>query len=154
MGKNQPSALFIVSGIVCRFLVCLLINQGCWAAQAPESVPSLFAQQQITIGIALPQTVLSGFILGESAADLVTLAVDESSRRHLRVVSLAGEMKAEAILRSELQFVDIAMSTSIHTKYLERSLFKTLRVTWVMTCELIHQASPTDADRIIALISR
>ena len=60
------------------------------SAQSPQSAEYLFDRQEIDIGPALRQTVLTGFLLGGDVADLAVVKIEEDGGRSVRVFAFAG----------------------------------------------------------------
>ncbi len=82
------AALFLASA---TFLAGILSPATAQTAQttvqsAPQTVPAFtFEEQEVVIGPASRQTVLTGFLLGGDVADLVVVKVDEGGERRVRV---------------------------------------------------------------------
>ena len=78
------------------FLVSATFLAGILSPAAAQStiqtVPAFtFDKQEVVIGPAARQTVLTGFLLGGDVADLVVVKVDERGERRMRVYSFEGE---------------------------------------------------------------
>ena len=75
-------------------------------------IPFSFEQYEIAIGTAKhQQTVLTGFLSGDSIAELAVVNIDENGARHLRIYTFSEDTwvsKLETTLRPEVLFVDIA----------------------------------------------
>ena len=70
-----------------------------------------FERHEVVTGSARRQTVVTGFLLGAPVADLAMVTVDAVGNRHLRIYAFEGGTWApqlEAVLRSEVSFVDVA----------------------------------------------
>jgi len=70
-----------------------------------------FKQYEISIGSAKRQTVLTGFILSDSVAELAVINIDENNDRRLRIFSFADstwKMQLAVNLRPKVVFVDVA----------------------------------------------
>ena len=93
--------------------VCL---SGCMmpAAMHSGSEPAAayaFERYEVVIGAAERQTILTGFLVGGSVADLAVVHIDENDDRRLRIFTFTdGKWApvAEATLRPEVSFVDVA----------------------------------------------
>ena len=86
---------------------------------APQTVPAFnFEKQEVDIGPAIRQTVLTGFLLGGDVADLAVVNVDERGGRYLCVYAYEGgsepgasgtwRPRMDAPLRPGVSFVDVA----------------------------------------------
>ncbi|MCY3928252.1 MAG: VCBS repeat-containing protein [Acidobacteria bacterium] len=93
--------------------VCLY---GCVgpAATLPGAQPAeqfAFERYDVVTGAGERQTILTGFLVGGSMADLAVLHVDENNDRRLRILTFTGGdwvPEVETRLRSETSFVDVA----------------------------------------------
>ena len=93
--------------------VCL---SGCMmpAAMHSGSEPAAaygFERYEVAIGAAERQTVLTGFLVGDSVADLAVVHIDENDDRRLRILAFTdGDWtpEVETTLRPEASFVDVA----------------------------------------------
>ncbi|MXW03171.1 MAG: VCBS repeat-containing protein [Holophagales bacterium] len=93
--------------------VCLY---GCVgpAATLPGAQPAerfAFERYDVVTGAREPQTVLTGFLLGSSMADLAVVNSDKNDDRRLRILTFrAGEWvpEVETTLRPGTSFVDVA----------------------------------------------
>ena len=103
-----------------RFFILLLgiFLSGCSSLFGKEADPMspaasefTFEQYEVVTGAAKRQTVLTGFLLGGTTAELVVVSIDREDNRHLHLYALddgSWELKLDATLRSEVMFVDIA----------------------------------------------
>lgn len=81
---------------------------GSFASQISDD---LFVRHDLVIDAVKPQTVLPGFFLGGTLADLVVVSVGDSGDRHLSIYSYGDDTWApeiEATLRPGVLFVDVA----------------------------------------------
>ena len=93
--------------------VCLY---GCVgpAATLPGAQPAerfAFERYDVVTGTGERQTVLTGFLLGSSMADLAVVDSDENDDRHLRILTFRGGEwmpEVETTLRPATSFVDVA----------------------------------------------
>ncbi len=93
--------------------VCL---SGCMmpAAMHSGSEPAAayaFERYEVVIGAAERQTILTGFLMGGSVADLAVVHIDENDDRRLRIFTFTdGDWAPEVdtTLRPEASFVDVA----------------------------------------------
>ena len=93
--------------------VCL---SGCMmpAAMHSGSEPAAayaFERYEVAIGAAERQTILTGFLVGGSVADLAVVHIDENDDRRLRIFTFTdGDWAPEVdtTLRPEASFVDVA----------------------------------------------
>ena len=91
---------------------------GCSGLHGSEvnSMPSAhteftFEQYEVVTGSAKHQTVLTGFLLGGTIAELVVVNIDAEDNRRLRIYAFDGEswtLRLDAALRPEVLFVDVA----------------------------------------------
>ncbi len=70
-------------------LVAVLLS-GVLSSASAQSAEYLFDRQEIDIGPALRQTVLTGFLLGGDVADLAVVKIEEDGGRSVRVFAFAG----------------------------------------------------------------
>lgn len=118
-------ALFLASAIL---LVALLVLAGVPSPAAARSataaqstaaarstihtVPAFtFERQEVVIGSAVRQTVLTGFLLGGDVADLAVVNVNERGDRYLRIYAYEDgtwALNTNAPLRPGVSFVDLA----------------------------------------------
>lgn len=97
-------------------LAGLLISAGVVSPAAAQStvqtVPAFtFVKQEVVIGPAARQTVLTGFLLGGDVADLAVVNVDERGDRNLRVYTYENgtwALNTHTPLRPGVAFVDLA----------------------------------------------
>ena len=77
----------------------------------PAAMEFTFEQNEVVIGSAKRQTVLTGFLLGGTIAELAVVNIDENNDRRLRIYAFGDGTWApvlDATLRSEVLFVDVA----------------------------------------------
>ncbi len=97
------------------FLAGLLASTGVVSPAAAQStvqtVPAVtFEKQEVVIGPAVRQTVLTGFLLGGDVADLAVVNVDEQGGRNLRVYVYEDgtwALNTSTPLRPDVSFVDL-----------------------------------------------
>lgn len=80
-------------------------------AETPVAAPPIFEQYEISTGSSNLQTVLTGFLLGGTVADLAIVEIDEATGPQCRIYSLSDSTwapKSDARLRPEVLFVDVA----------------------------------------------
>ena len=78
---------------------------------SPASAEFTFEQYEVVTGAAKYQTVLTGFLLGNTAAELVVVNIDEASSSRLHIYAFDDDswaLRLEATLRPEVLFVDVA----------------------------------------------
>ena len=84
----------------------------CDALRADQAAAQVtFEQYEISIGSTKRQTVLTGFLLGGTIADLAVVHVDENDNRRLRIYEFgdgAWAPKLDVALRPGVLFVDVA----------------------------------------------
>ena len=72
---------------------------------------STFEQYEVFTGVAKHQTVLTGFLLGGTIAELVVVSIDDNDDRRLHIYAFddgSWALRLDATLRPEVLFVDIA----------------------------------------------
>ena len=77
----------------------------------PAAEEFTFDQYEVITGSAKRQTVLTGFLLGGTIAELAVVHIDENDNRHLRIYAFGDGTwapKLDATLRPEVLFVDVA----------------------------------------------
>ena len=77
----------------------------------PAAEEFTFDQYEVITGSAKRQTVLTGFLLGGTIAELAVVHIDENDNRHLRIYAFSDGTwapKLDATLRPEVLFVDVA----------------------------------------------
>ncbi len=87
-----------------------LSNQAVDPMMSTPSKPT-FAPYEVATGIAKHQTILTGFLLGGSIADLVVVNVDTDSNRYLHIYAFGDSTWTPRLgitLRPEVLFVDVA----------------------------------------------
>ena len=106
----QPSRFFtLVFGVFlsgCSGLFGKDVNPTSPAAREPT-----FEQYEIVTGAAKHQTVLTGFLLGGTIAELVVVSIDDNDDRRLHIYAFddgSWVLRLDARLRPEVLFVDIA----------------------------------------------
>ena len=70
-----------------------------------------FDQYEVVTGSAKRQTVLTGFLLGGSIAELAVVNIDDNDDRHLRIYAFNDNTwfpKLDTTLRPKVSFVDVA----------------------------------------------
>ena len=102
------------SAVIFFKVVCSLALSACMA-NAAEATNDLFEHHEVVIGIAERQTVLTGFFLGGSTADLGVVHMDENDNRRVEIYGFnslgekgAWVSKLDATLRPDVSFVDVA----------------------------------------------
>ncbi len=78
---------------------------------SPATRESTFEQYEIVTGVAKHQTVLTGFLLGGTIAELVVVSIDDNDDRRLHIYAFddgSWVLRLDATLRPEVLFVDIA----------------------------------------------
>ena len=78
---------------------------------SPAAREFTFEQYEIVTGVAKHQTVLTGFLLGGTIAELVVVSIDDNDDRRLRIYAFddgSWTPKLDATLRPEVLFVDVA----------------------------------------------
>ena len=91
---------------------------GCSGLFGQEADPMLpaptefaFEQYEIATGAAKHQTVLTGFLFGDTTAELVVANIDEEDDRRLQIYAFddgSWALRLEAALHPEVLFVDVA----------------------------------------------
>ena len=78
---------------------------------SPAARESTFEQHEIVTGVAKHQTVLTGFLLGGTIAELVVVSIDDNDDRRLHIYAFDDGnwvLRLDATLRPEVLFVDVA----------------------------------------------
>ena len=78
---------------------------------SPAAREFTFEQYEIVTGVAKHQTVLTGFLLGGTIAELVVVSIDDNDDRRLHIYAFDDGnwvLRLDATLRPEVLFVDIA----------------------------------------------
>ena len=78
---------------------------------SPAAREFTFEQYEIVTGVAKHQTVLTGFLLGGTIAELVVVSIDDNDDRRLHIYAFddgSWVLRLDAALRPEVLFVDIA----------------------------------------------
>ena len=78
---------------------------------SPAAREFTFEQHEIVTGVAKHQTVLTGFLLGGTIAELVVVSIDDNDDRRLHIYAFddgSWVLRLDATLRPEVLFVDIA----------------------------------------------
>ena len=103
-----------------RFFMMLfgVFQLGCSSLLGKEADPMLpppteftFEQYEIATGAAEHQTVLTGFLLGGTTAELVVVNVNEEDEHRLHIYAFDDDswaLRQKATLRPEVSFVDVA----------------------------------------------
>ena len=99
-------------------LVIGVFLSGCSSLLGEEADPMslaaadfTFEQYEVVTGAAKHQTVLTGFLLGDTVAELVVVSIDEEDDRRLHIYAFdhgSWALRLEATLRPEVLFVDVA----------------------------------------------
>ncbi|MDE0689532.1 MAG: VCBS repeat-containing protein [Candidatus Poribacteria bacterium] len=77
----------------------------------PAPAEFTFDQYEVVTGVTKHQTVLIGFFLGDSIAELAVVNVDENNKRHLRIHAFDDDtwiLRLDVPLRPEVLFIDVA----------------------------------------------
>ena len=77
---------------------------------SPAAREFTFEQYEIVTGVAKHQTVLTGFLLGGTIAELVVVSIDDNDDRRLHIYAFddgSWSPRLEAMLRPEVLFVDV-----------------------------------------------
>ena len=103
---------------LCFVLVFGIFLSGCSGlvgkkrtSMIPTPVEFTFDQYEIGTGVAKRQTILTGFFLGGTIADLAVVNVAENSNRHLCIYAFNDDtwgQRLDVLLRPEVLFIDIA----------------------------------------------
>ena len=75
---------------------------------SPAAADFTFEQYEVVTGAAKHQTVLTGFLLGDTVAELVVVSIDEEDDRRLHIYAFdhgSWALRLEATLRPEVLFV-------------------------------------------------
>ena len=78
---------------------------------SPAAREFTFEQYEIVTGAAKHQTVLTGFLLGGTIAELVVVSIDDNDDRRLHIYAFddgGWVLRLDATLRPEVLFVDVA----------------------------------------------
>ena len=78
---------------------------------SPAAREFTFEQYEIVTGVAKHQTVLTGFLLGGTIAELVVVSIDDNDDRRLHIYAFDDGnwvLRLDATLRPEVLFVDVA----------------------------------------------
>ena len=78
---------------------------------SPAARESTFEQYEVVTGVTKHQTVLTGFLLGGTIAELVVVSIDDNDDRRLHIYAFddgSWVLRLDATLRPEVLFVDIA----------------------------------------------
>ena len=78
---------------------------------SPTPTEFTFEQYEVVTGVAKHQTVLTGFLLGGTIAELVVVSIDEADDRRLHIYAFDDDswaLRLEATLHPEVLFVDVA----------------------------------------------
>ena len=78
---------------------------------SPTPTEFTFEQYEVITGVAKRQTILTGFLLGGTIAELIVVNIDEEDARHLHIYAFddGGWIpKLDTTLRPEVLFVDVA----------------------------------------------
>ena len=103
-----------------RFFLLVLgvFQSGCSGLFGQEADPMLptpteftFERYEVFTGAAKHQTVLTGFLFGDTTAELVVVNIDEEDDRRLHIYAFDDDgwaLRLEAALHPEVLFVDVA----------------------------------------------
>ncbi len=101
--------------VLSRLLGCgVAVSLGVFASGSssePAGAEIAFDRFEVLTGPARRQTVLAGFLLGGSMADLAVVHVDEDGDRRLRIYGFEKDAwgpKVDTRLRPDVSFVDVA----------------------------------------------
>ncbi len=78
---------------------------------SPTAREFTFEQYEIVTGVAKHQTVLTGFLLGGTIAELVVVSIDDNDDRRLHIYAFddgSWVLRLDVMLRPEVLFVDVA----------------------------------------------
>ena len=78
---------------------------------AQQAAPFTFERYEVVTGVGERQTILTGFLVGGSVADLAVVHIDENDDRRLRIFTFTDRDWAPEVgttLRPEASFVDVA----------------------------------------------
>jgi hypothetical protein len=101
----------LVIGVILSGCMTPAAMAAAMAAATPTGAEFTFEQYEIVTGSAKGQTVLTGFLLGGTIADLAVVDVDENDDRRLRIYAFGDgtwAAKLDATLRREVLFIDVA----------------------------------------------
>ncbi|MYB18556.1 MAG: VCBS repeat-containing protein [Holophagales bacterium] len=106
--RHRPARISLLAMRVCL--------SGCMmpvAVHASSEPPAAFApsRHELVVDVAERLTVLTGFLTGRPVADVAAVHLDGDGDRRLRVLSFVDgdwSTAAEATLRAEVSFVDVA----------------------------------------------
>ena len=90
---------------------CLGLSNKAIDPMVPAPAEFTFDQYEVVTGVAKHQTVLIGFFLEDSIAELAVVNVDENRDRHLRIYAFGDATWAPRLdvpLRSQVLFIDVA----------------------------------------------
>ena len=99
----------LVSGVFLSS--CLGLSNKAIDPMLPAPAAFTFDPYEVVTGIAKHQTVLTGFFLGGSIAELAVVNVDKNSKRHLRIYAFDDDtwiLRLDVPLRPEVLFIDVA----------------------------------------------
>ncbi len=122
MKKRNPfhKRYFFVARRSLFFILVFGVFLSSCSGRSNEEVPSImmptgteftFDQYEVGTGVAKRQTILTGFFLGGTIADLAVVNVAENSNRHLRIYAFNDDtwgQRLDVLLRPEVLFIDIA----------------------------------------------
>ena len=106
-----------LSLLQCLFFFGIFLSgrSGLFSEEVEPMLPAVreftFEQNEVVIGSAKRQTVLTGFLLGGPIAELAVVNIDENNDRRLCIYAFgegAWVSILDATLRSEVLFVDVA----------------------------------------------
>ena len=102
----------------CFMMIFGVFQLGCSSLLGKEVDPMLpapteftFEQYEVFTGAAKHQTVLTGFLFGNTTAELVVVNVNEADDRRVHIYAFDDDswtLRLEARLRPEVSFVDVA----------------------------------------------
>ena len=103
----------LTRSVAIGFVVSCAVMQSSCKATAGASTDDLFEKTILDTGVAMPQTVLTGFFSEGPMADLGIVHVDRNDNRRLRVFGFDApggvwQPRLETTLRSDVLWVDVA----------------------------------------------
>lgn len=103
--------LFLILVLSVFLSSCLGLSNEAINPMVPAPAGFTFDEYEVATGIAKHQTVLTGFFLGGTIAELATVDVDENGNPQLRIYAFVDgiwALRLDAPLRPEALFIDVA----------------------------------------------